>query len=201
MWLRTYLSLRSCLPALPWRGHHKPHHAATEGRGGRNAAGTGRAQAEEGSRSSQARWVHLWCYMGGVREGEREVWRKSGSRWLCSTLCYLIQCQHLKPIFLPSLWFVFLFPPPASPSCPSHHSSHLSLPPIARDLSATRQEHSQTLEKMTKEHQLEVQGMEHASQLKKKELEVCRCSVGWDGGSAVWGTCSVAWDRCSVGWS
>ena len=32
---------------------------------------------------------------------------------------------------------------------------------------------------MRREHELEVQAMEHASQLRKKELEVCMYAVVW----------------------
>ena len=67
------------------------------------------------------------------------------------------------------------------PTCPSHlplspapPNCSSPLPTLtARDLSATSQEHSLTLKKLMREHQVEVQGMEYASQLKKKELEVC----------------------------
>ena len=109
------------------------------------------------------------------------------TKWLCSTEQYLLHCHPLRlsvsTLFLPChLCQISFFPHPSilplpltPPTCPSI----LSLLPAARDLSATRQEHSHTLEKMRREHELEVQAMEHASQLRKKELEVCMYAVVW----------------------
>ena len=99
---------------------------------------------------------------------------------LCSTKQYLLHCHLLglsvSTLFLPChLCQISLIPPTHS----SHLPSILPLLPAARDLSATRQEHSHTLEKMKREHELEVQAMEHASQLRKKELEVCVYAVVW----------------------
>ena len=64
---------------------------------------------------------------------------------------------------------------------PPIHPFLLPRPPVARDLSATRQEHNQALEKLSREHKLEIEAMEHASLLKKKELEVCVCGGGGEG--------------------
>ena len=122
----------SFLPAIPWWGHHEPHHAATEGGGWGDAAGDGGAQAEEGSCPSQAVWVHVWCGEGRVREGECDVWRKSRSRWLHSALSCLTYSMQTPTLFLPNVSDLSFCPSllPHLPAHPPAPQSCLSLLPL-----------------------------------------------------------------------